>query len=113
MMFGAKLLPKRFTFRDRDSSVYAALRGGSEDESSSPSEKDFEEPVFARKRSSKAGTAFSCAVILLLVSTNVLTFVGLLATKHLMGGHEPAELIPKSAGMSSTHVCYHELPDDF
>jgi hypothetical protein len=102
-MFGAKLFSKKLAFDNRDSSVYAALRGSSgDDDSSSPSEKEFDEPVFARKRFSKPLTAFNCAVILLLISTNILTFIGLLAIKHKKEGAwaEP-ESIPKSAGLIS------------
>jgi hypothetical protein len=101
-MFGAKLFTKKLAFNNRDSSVYAALRGGSgDDDSSSPSEKEFDEPVFARQRSSKRMTAFNYAVILLLVSTNMLTFIGLFATKHLAksGVAAEPEYIPKSAGL--------------
>ena len=113
-MFGAKLISKTLPFNNRDSSVYAALRGGSEDDSSLPSEKDFEEPVFARKRSSKSGKVFSCAVILLLVSTNILTFTGLLATKHLLGekGAAEPEYTPKSAGMPCTLIDLYRDSDN-
>jgi hypothetical protein len=101
-MFGAKLFSKKLAFDNRDSSVYAALRGNSgDDDSSSPSEKEFDEPVFARKRPSKRLTAFNCAVILLLTSTNVFTFIGLLAIKQSKkeGAWAEPESIPKSAGM--------------
>jgi hypothetical protein len=102
-MFGAKLLSKKLPFTNRDTSVYAALRGGSEDDSNSPSEKDFEEPVFARRRANKASFVFSWAVILLLVSTNIITITGLLAIKHLSeeGQTTEPEYTPKSAGKSS------------
>lgn len=103
-MFGAKLLSKKLPFTTRDTSVYAALRGGSEDDSNSPSEKDFEEPVFARRRANKSGSVFSWAVIILLVSTNIITITGLLAIKHLSeerGETEP-EYTPKSAARVQT-----------
>lgn len=105
-MFGAKLLSKKLPFNNRDTSVYAALRNGSEDDSNSPSEKDFDEPVFARRRANRSSPVFSWAVILLLVSTNIITITGLLAIKHLSeekGAAEP-EYTPKSAGKVFSRV---------
>jgi hypothetical protein len=103
-MFGTKLFSNKPAFDKRNSSAYAALRGGAgDDDSSSPSEKEFDEPMFTRQRSNKRMTAFNCAVILLLVVTNILTVIGLFATKHLINNGLAGEpkYTPKSAGMAS------------
>lgn len=112
-MFGAKLLSTKLPFNKRDSSVYAALRGGSEDDSSSPSEKDFEEPAYVRRRPSNS-SAFSYAVILLLVSTNFLSILGLFASKHLLGERRAVEpeYTPKSAGMILSLHLLDSNPND-
>lgn len=98
-MFGIKLMAPKIPYMERDKTVYAPLRDGN----SSPSEKDFEEPMYLRASKKKRFGLFNYAVILLLVVTNICTVLGLLGVKYLIvqvDASEP-EYTPKSAGLCS------------
>ncbi|KAF2734831.1 hypothetical protein EJ04DRAFT_436316 [Polyplosphaeria fusca] len=99
-MFGIKFSSSKFPYMERDKTVYAPLRDGT----SSPSEKDYEEPLYMRPRNRKNSTWFSCAVICLLLLTNILTIAGLFATKYLLVQLDAAqpEYTPTSAARVDT-----------
>ncbi|ORY18125.1 hypothetical protein BCR34DRAFT_621516 [Clohesyomyces aquaticus] len=81
-MFGIKFGSSKFPYIERDKSVYSALIGGSD----------------------RQARLFSCAVIGLLLITNICTILGLLATKYLthqLDAAEP-EYTPKSAARVQT-----------
>lgn len=95
-MFGLGSKSSKSVPPDRDESVYSPLQ----DQSSSASEKDYEEHVYDSPKRKKASRWFSHTVVCLLLVTNVLMATGLAASRYLIVQLEAKEpqYTPKSAG---------------